>query len=123
MTYKKPLVKARAVWTAPPVQAAAVSVAVFYLSQVELLRPLYAQWDKAAHFLCFLTLWWVFHRVLGMGRGIASLLAATLGAFIEVHQIGQPSFDPSWADFLADLVGISAGWALAFAFPQQKGLA
>ncbi|MDQ7747032.1 VanZ family protein [Hydrogenophaga pseudoflava] len=118
MVSKKPPAKT---WTGVPVQALTLSAAVFYLAQVDLLRPLYAQWDKAAHFLCFLTLWWLFHRVLGMGRGVAGLLAATLGAFIEVHQMGQPSFNPSWADFLADLAGISAGWALTLAFPAQKG--
>lgn len=118
MDYKNPFVKT---WIGTPVQALAVSAAVFYLAQVDLLRPFYAQWDKVAHGLCFLTLWWLFHRLLGMGRGVAGLLAATLGAFIEVHQIGQPSFNPSWADFLADLAGISVGWALALAFPGQKG--
>jgi hypothetical protein len=38
-----------------------------------------------------------------------------------VHQIGQPSFDPSWSDFFADLAGIAGAWALALAFPARKG--
>lgn len=108
-------------WMGPPVLAAGVSAVVFFMAQVDTIRPAYAQWDKAAHFLCFLTTWWVFHRVLGMGRVAALILAATLGAFIEVHQIGQPSFDPSWSDFFADLAGIAGAWALALAFPARKG--
>lgn len=118
MAPKKPPSKA---WMGAPVLAAGVSVLVFVVAQVDIIRPAYAQWDKAAHFLCFLATWWVFHRVLGMGRVAAFLLAAALGAFIEVHQIGQPSFDPSWSDFFADLAGIAGAWALALAFPARKG--
>lgn len=103
------------------VLAAGVSAVVYFMAQLGGIRPAYAQWDKTAHFLCFLATWWVFHRVLGMGRVAALLLAAALGAFIEVHQIGQPSFDPSWFDFFADLAGIAGAWALALAFPSRKG--
>lgn len=118
MATKKTSFKA---WMGAPVLAASVSAAVFFLAQLGSIRSVYAQWDKAAHFLCFLATWWVFHRVLGMGRVAALLLAAALGAFIEVHQIGQPSFEPSWADFFADLAGIAGAWALALAFPARKG--
>lgn len=115
---KPPLERA---WPATPLWAIGVSAAVFTVAQVGLLRPFYAQWDKGAHFLCFLATWWVFHRVLGMGRVVALVLAAALGAFIEVHQIGLPGFNPSWSDFAADLAGIAAAWALALAFPVRKG--
>lgn len=107
-------------WTGTPVRAAGVSVVVFFMAQLDSIRPAYAQWDKAAHVVCFFATWWVFHRVLGMGRGAAFLLAAALGAFIEVHQIGQPSFDPSWSDFFADLAGIAGAWSLSLALPARK---
>ncbi|WP_066258672.1 VanZ family protein [Hydrogenophaga flava] len=114
---KPPLEKA---WLATPLWAAGMAAAVVAVAQVDLLRPFYAQWDKGAHALCFLVTWWVFHRVLGMGRVLALVLAAALGAFIEVHQIGVPGFNASWSDFAADLAGIAAAWALAAAFPARK---
>lgn len=115
---KPPLEKA---WLATPLWTIGVSAAVVAVAQVDLLRPFYAQWDKGAHALCFMATWWVFHRVLGMGRVAALVLAAALGAFIELHQIGQPGFNASWSDFVADLAGIAAAWALASAFPARKG--
>lgn len=114
---KPPLEKA---WLVTPLWATGVSAAVVAVAQVGLLRPFYAQWDKGAHALCFLVTWWVFHRVLGMGRVVALVLAAALGAFIELHQIGLPGFNASWSDFAADLAGIAAAWALAAAFPARK---
>lgn len=115
---KPPLNKA---WPAQQLWAVGVSVAVLTVAQVELLRPFYSQWDKSAHALCFLATWWIFHRVLGMGRVVALVLAASLGALIELHQIGQPGFNASWSDFVADLAGIAVAWALASAFPARKG--
>lgn len=113
----KPLFK---VLPATPLLAACLSAAVFFMAQVESIRPFYAQWDKAAHLICFFALWWAFRMGLQMGRGAAFVLAASLGALIEVHQMGHPQFHPSWADFFADLAGIGLAWTTSLCLPARK---
>jgi hypothetical protein len=110
----------KALNVAPLVVAAGVSAAVFFMAQLDIIRPFYAQWDKVAHALCFFGVWWVFRVVLPASSVGAFVLAAALGGSIEIYQISHPQFQPSWFDFSADLVGAGVAWATSLAFPSTK---
>jgi len=96
--------------------AVCLSVLIFFMAQVDSIRPLYAQWDKQAHFLCFLGAWWMFRTALPAGQGVSFVLAVSLGGLIEIYQISRPQFHPSWFDFLADLAGAGFAWVTSLVF-------
>ena len=72
-------------------------------------------WDKAAHFIAFgLILWSLGVLFRRLPRTWAAMIAITIGGAVEVVQrfTGR---DPSWGDFLADILGVAAAlgvWAL-----------
>lgn len=72
-------------------------------------------WDKAAHFVAFgLILWSLGVLFRRLPRTWAALLAVAIGGAVEVlqHFTGR---DPSWGDFLADILGVVTAlllWAL-----------
>jgi VanZ family protein len=94
----------------PPARVAGLFLVVFFLAQVEILRPWYAHWDKLAHFLCFFSAWWVFRKALPADKGVSFALAVALGGLIELYQISNPRFEASWFDFLADVSGAGLAW-------------
>lgn len=72
-------------------------------------------WDKAAHFVAFGLILWslgvLFRRI---PRLWAAAIAIALGGAVEIIQsfVGR---DPSWGDFLADILGVAAAltaWAV-----------
>lgn len=72
-------------------------------------------WDKAAHFVGFGLMLWclgvLFRRLPRFG---AALTAIAIGAAVELIQ-GQTGRDASWADLLADALGVAAAllaWAI-----------
>ena len=69
-------------------------------------------WDKAAHFVAFgLILWSLGVLFRRLPRTVAALLAVLIGGAVEVvqHFTGR---DPSWGDWLADILGVVAALAL-----------
>jgi VanZ family protein len=72
-------------------------------------------WDKAAHFIAFgLILWSLGVLFRRLPRTWAALLAIAIGAGVEVLQ-GYIGRDPSWGDFLADILGVATAlliWAV-----------
>ncbi|OOG89013.1 hypothetical protein B0E41_01095 [Hydrogenophaga sp. A37] len=107
--------------TGPPVRAAGLFLAILFMAQVQSIRPWYAHWDKLAHFFCFFAAWWVFRKGLPAGKGVSFMLAALLGAVIEIYQMSHPQFQPSWFDFLADLVGAGLAWATSMVVSTMNG--
>lgn len=72
-------------------------------------------WDKAAHFIAFgLILWSLGVLFRRLPRTWAALIAIAIGAGVEVVQ-GHIGRDPSWGDFLADILGVATAlliWAV-----------
>lgn len=69
-------------------------------------------WDKAAHFVAFgLILWSLGVLFRRLPRLWAAVLAVAIGGAVEVaqHFTGR---DPSWGDFLADILGVAAALTL-----------
>lgn len=63
-------------------------------------------WDKAAHFVAFgLVLWSLGVLFRRLPRMLAALLAIAIGGAVEIIQ-GYTGRDPSWGDFLADVLGV-----------------
>jgi hypothetical protein len=71
------------------------------------MRALYSAEDKWAHGAAFFAVWWALRWALGWRLLPLAVLSAALGGAVEVHQMFLPGFDPSWADWGADLVGIT----------------
>lgn len=72
-------------------------------------------WDKAAHFIAFgLILWSLGVLFRRLPRTWAALIAIAIGGAVEVVQ-GYIGRDPSWGDFLADVLGVGTAlliWAV-----------
>jgi len=72
-------------------------------------------WDKAAHFIAFgLILWSLGVLFRRLPRTWAALIAIAIGGGVEVLQ-GYIGRDPSWGDFLADILGVATAlliWAV-----------
>lgn len=72
-------------------------------------------WDKAAHFVAFgLILWSIGVLFRRLPRTLAALSALALGGAVEIVQ-GMVGRDASWADLLADGLGIMLAlllWAI-----------
>lgn len=68
-------------------------------------------WDKAAHFIAFgLILWSLGVLFRRLPRPWAAALAIAIGGAVEIIQ-GFVGRDPSWGDFLADILGVAAALA------------
>ena len=80
-------------------------------------------WDKAAHFIAFgLILWSLGVLFRRMPRVIAAAVAIAIGGAVEVIQ-SYTGRDPSWADFLADILGVAAAllaWAVWRGFQPRE---
>lgn len=79
-------------------------------------------YDKFAHAVVFvfvfaLLLWTLSGRPL-----YAAILGVTFGGLVEIHQFFMSGFDPSLADWLADIVGILFGLYLHSLFRSVHGL-
>lgn len=82
-------------------------------------------WDKAAHFIAFGLILWSFGVMFRrLPRVAASVLAVALGAAVEVIQ-GHIGRDPSWADLLADALGVATAllvWVVWRRFQPRRAL-
>ncbi|RDD92322.1 VanZ family protein [Acidovorax sp. BoFeN1] len=95
--------------------SAALGVAVLSLMPIAYLPPqVFSLWDKAQHALAFTAL-----ALLGLlayprqpWRMVLALLA--FGGAIELAQAATGWRYGEWSDWLADAVGLAAGWALAW---------
>ena len=102
-------------WRKASLAAGVIMVfSLFYLGAKPFAVGLFPEpWDKLAHFAAFGGI--AAFLLIGTGgrRPIAmGLLAATLGALDEIHQIWLPGRTADPADFAADAVGIVAALAL-----------
>jgi hypothetical protein len=84
----------------------------YQIIQWPVLRHIYSADDKWAHAAAFFSVWWAFSWAARWRPITLTLLAAGLGAAVEVHQMFLPGFTPSWADWGADLIGIALAWGL-----------
>ena len=95
--------------------SAVLGVAVLSLMPIAYLPPqVFSLWDKAQHALAFTAL-----ALLGLlayprqpWRMVLALLA--FGGAIELAQAATGWRYGEWSDWLADAVGLAAGWALAW---------
>ena len=78
----------------------------YVLVQQPHIRTQYASWDKAAHAAAFGMTYLGLAWALRWHPLALFLLAAALGAAVEVHQLFLPGFTPSLADWIADVAGI-----------------
>jgi VanZ family protein len=82
---------------------------------VGLAHPL----DKAVHFITFAVLGWLLGS--GLGRPVwAWVLAATFGAFDELHQSRVPGREADLLDWVADASGALAGVVVAWRPPWRS---
>ena len=79
------------------------------------MRAFYSAEDKWAHGAAFFAVWFALRWATAWRPVTLALASAALGGAVEVHQMFLPGFSPSWADWGADLLGISLAWALAAA--------
>ncbi len=86
----------------------AVLLTAYQFSQWQNLREVYAEWDKAVHAAVFFMVWWLMRWCLPWRAWAISALALAGGAAVEAHQYFLPRFTPSLADWLSDLVGVTA---------------
>lgn len=80
---------------------------VYQLVQLPVMRVLYYRWDKVAHAMAFAAVYLALSWALRWPRWRLAMLAAALGAAVEIHQFFLPGFTPSLGDWAADLVGIA----------------
>ena len=85
------------------------------------VRAMYSAQDKWAHAAAFFAVWWALRWALNWRMLPLAVLSAFLGGAVEVHQMYLPGFMPSWADWGADLVGISVACCL-FALLRRSGV-
>lgn len=78
-------------------------------------------WDKLAHAVVFALVYAGLAWALRWRPWRLALLAAAMGAAVEVHQLFLPGFNASLDDWLADLLGIGLAVA-AHAWAQRRGL-
>ncbi|MGM9424846.1 VanZ family protein [Hydrogenophaga sp. MI9] len=78
----------------------------YQLVQLPVMRGMYYRWDKMAHAMAFATVYLALAWALRWPRHRVAMLAAALGAAVEIHQFFLPGFSPSLGDWVADLVGI-----------------
>lgn len=79
----------------------------YQLVQLPVMRGMYYRWDKMAHAIAFAAVYLALSWALRWPRHRVALLAAALGAAVEIHQFFLPGFTPSLGDWAADLVGIA----------------
>lgn len=83
-----------------------ILLTAYQLSRWQVLRNVYANWDKPVHAVTFFLVWWVLRWTLTWPAWVIAVLALVGGAGVEIHQIFLPGFTPSVADWLADAVGV-----------------
>lgn len=85
------------------------------------IRTLYSAEDKWAHGLAFFSVWWALRWALKWNPLPLTVLSAALGGAVEIHQMVLPGFNPSWADWAADLAGIALAVGLFAVIRRGKG--
>jgi VanZ family protein len=76
------------------------------------VRAWYSDVDKLAHGVVFAGVFVLLVWALPWRLWAVALLALAAGGAVELHQLFLPGFTASWADWLADGLGIGLAWAV-----------
>lgn len=111
-------------WQHPVSKVRLLLVAVFMAVGYEIVqwpsvRALYSAEDKWAHAAAFFAVWWALRWATNWRPAVLVVSSAALGGAVEVHQIFLPGFNPSWADWGADWLGILAACTLFAVLPRS----
>jgi hypothetical protein len=94
---------------------AALLARVYALATLQPLRGWYANAGKLAQGMAFAGVFALLVWVLRWRLWTVALLALAAGGAVELHQLFLPGFTASWADWLADGLGIGLAWAVLVA--------
>jgi len=96
-------------------------VAIMYLATTtQEIKPLEHSWDKANHFIAFMTLYILLSLAYqNLSLKIKALILIGFGIFIEIVQSFIPGRDFSGFDVIADTVGIFIGSVLFMIYKKQ----
>ena len=92
--------------------ALAVFIFSYALAMWQPVRSWYSDVDKLTHGLVFAGVFALLVWALPWRLWAVALLALAAGGAVELHQMFLPGFTASWADWLADGVGIGLAWAV-----------
>ena len=76
------------------------------------VRAWYSEIDKLAHGVVFAGVFVLLVWALPWRLWAVALLALAAGGAVELHQLLLPGFTASWADWLANGMGIGLAWAV-----------
>jgi VanZ family protein len=91
---------------------AALLALAYVFAQWAPVRKWYEGFDKLAHVFVFAGVFLLLVWALPWRLWAVALLALAAGGAVELHQLFLPGFTASWADWLADGVGIGLAWAV-----------
>lgn len=91
---------------------AALLAGAYALALWQPVRAWYSDIDKLAHALVFAGVFALLVWALPWRLWAVAWLALAAGGAVELHQLFLPGFTASWADWLADGVGIGLAWAV-----------
>jgi len=96
-------------------------IVIFYLATTtQEIKPLEYTWDKANHFIAFMTLYILLNLAYqSLNIKIKALMLIGYGIFIEIVQYFIPGRDFSGFDVIADSIGIFIGVVLFMLYQKQ----
>jgi colanic acid biosynthesis protein WcaH len=87
--------------------------AAYALALWQPVRAWYSDIDKLTHAIAFIAVFALLAWALRWRDWATALLALALGGAVELHQkLFLSGFTASWADWLADAVGVALAWGL-----------
>lgn len=97
-----------------------VVVILYLATTTQEIKPLEHTWDKANHFIAFITLYILLSLAYqSLNIKIKALILIGYGIFIEIVQYFIPGRDFSGLDVVADSIGIVIGVILFMLYQKQ----